>query len=240
MGNMYKDRKYSWALFVGCRFDCSYCKPSFQAILKRWTKPYIDKDGNQKGCQLCYEYNPHFHEKRLNNKLPRTKGDEFIWIGGSGDISFISDMNMEKILKKLKKYPDRTFFFQTKNPKWFQKWDFPENVLLGTTIETNYWSGVYRVSDAPITPQRYIDFLNVKHPRKCITIEPIMFFDLFEMVEWCVNIKPERIYIGYDSKQCYLKEPTMGKTLLLINELRLNLPECKIKEKSIRPAWDEK
>jgi len=240
MGNMYKDRKYSWALFVGCRFDCSYCKPSFQAILKRWTKPYIDKDGNQKGCQLCYEYNPHFHEKRLNNKLPRTKGDEFIWIGGSGDISFISDMHMKKILKKLKKYPDRTFFFQTKNPKWFQKWDFPENVILGITLESNIYYP--EITNAPTPYNRIVDFINVIHPRKSITIEPILEFNQIDnnFLYDILKINPERIYIGYDSKKNKLPEPSLYKTLLLIDELKWNLPDCIIKKKLMRKAWWEK
>ena len=113
--NMYSDSVLQWNLIIGCKFQCKYCIPSFQRQMKR-QKPGIDKNGKKRGCQLCYDYIPHFHPERLNNRLPSTKGDEFIWCCSSGDISFAKPEWIEKIIAKILEYPNRTFFFQTKNP----------------------------------------------------------------------------------------------------------------------------
>jgi len=237
MGNMYSEAIYRWNVFVGCMYDCSYCKKSFQAQMKR-QKPVIDKNGKKRGCQQCYDYFPHFHEERLDNLLPRTNGDQFIWVGGSGDVAFCYPFEMLKILDKIKEYPNRTFFFQTKDPEFFAQWDFPENVILGITLETNH--DTFLFSKAPMPLERFIEFLKIKHPRKIITIEPIMKFNLEQMVDWCVEINPERIYIGYDSKKNKLREPSLEKTKEFIKLLKFFLPNCKIKEKLMRKAWDEK
>lgn len=236
---MYEDAIYRWNVFVGCKFDCLYCRKSFQAQMKR-QKPVIDKNGKKRGCQLCYDYEPHFHEERLDNRLPRTKEDQFIWVGSSGDISFIQDENMIQILDKIKEYSNRTFFFQTKNPKWFQKWSFPENVILGITLETDIPYLTKRYSKTFIPSMRVKDFSSVKHKRKCITIEPILKFYLYTMLSYCLKIDPERVYIGYDSKKNKLSEPSLFHTNQLITSLKRILPTCKIKEKLIRKAWWEK
>ena len=214
--NMYGDSKKQWNVAVGCYFDCTYCKKSFQAQMKR-QKPLIDKNGNKRGCQQCYDFMPHFHESRLNDSLPRTKGDEFIWVCSSGDISCFPNAWMWKILTRIREQPLKTFFFQSKRPKTFERFNFPENVILGTTIESNRYYP--RVSKAPRPDIRADDFLNLRHPRKFITIEPIMDFDLWTLVNWMTIIEPERIYIGYDTRNSGLVEPSIKKTKKLIEEL---------------------
>lgn len=216
MGNMYSDSVKQWNVFIGCRFDCSYCRKSFQAQMKR-QKPMLDKNGKKRGCQKCYDYEPHFHEERLNDKLPLTKGDEFIWVGSSGDISFIYVRNLYKILNKIEEYPDRIFFFQTKNPHFFLKYPFPKNVIFGITLETNRYYP--EISNAPNPYDRFYWFKTLKHSRKIITIEPIMEFDFDQFLEWIKVINPERVYIGYDTKKNNLPEPSLEKTKKLILEL---------------------
>jgi len=180
-------------------------------------KPGIDKNGKKRGCQQCYDYEPHFHEERLNDRLPRTKGDEFIWVGSSGDISFIEYPNMLKILKKIEEYPDRTFFFQTKNPDFFRKFIFPINVVLGITLESDIY---YReISNAPFTYDRVHSFDRLDFPRKFVTIEPILEFNFSVFLGWIQELNPERVYIGYDTKKCGLPEPSLEKTGKLIKEL---------------------
>lgn len=235
---MYEDAIYRWNVFIGCKFDCIYCKKSFKAQMKR-QKPVIDKNGKKRGCQKCYDYEPHFHEERLNinfdKKSLQTKGDEFIWVGSSGDISFCKFFDFQKILNKIKEYPNRTFFFQTKNPIWFRKWEFPENVLLGMTLESNiHYPKISRALDPW---RRTSQFLWVKHPRKSITIEPILEFDFHNLYIWIKSIKPERVYIGYDSKKNNLPEPPLEKVLKFIKELRMS--RIKVKEKLMREAWDQ-
>ena len=216
MGNMYTDSVKQWNVFVGCNFDCVYCRKSFQAQMKR-QKPMLDKNGKKRGCQQCYDYEPHFHEERLNDRLPKTSGDEFIWVASSGDISFIEYPNMLKIREKIEEYPDRTFFFQTKNPFFFRTYLFPKNVVLGITLESNR---VYNgISNAPLPYARVYNFLKVDFPRKFITIEPIIEFDFNIFLGWIKDINPERVYVGYDTKKNNLPEPSLEKTMKLIYAL---------------------
>jgi hypothetical protein len=85
------------------------------------------------------------------------------------------------VIERATKYPDRLFYWQTKNPACLSQYVdfFPENTVLLTTIETNRDAGYREISKAPLPTQRYEDFLNVKWPRKIITIEPILDFDIF-------------------------------------------------------------
>lgn len=206
-GNMYEDAIYRWNIMVGCYYQCSYCKPSFQRQMKR----------QKHNCMNCYNYIPHFHPERLNNKLPKTKGDEFIWCCSSSDISFARKHWITAVLEKVRTYPNRTFFFQSKNPAIFNLYQFPDNVILGTTLETNR---DYIVSKAPLPRQRALEFSMVDHPRKFITIEPIMQFDLYPFVLMIKGVHPERVYIGYDTKNCGLLEPRLAQTKALIQLLQ--------------------
>lgn len=212
---------YIWNVCVGCLYQCKYCIPSFQKQMKR-QKPIIDKNGKKRGCLLCYNYYPHFHPERLNinfnQKRYQTIGDRFIWVCSSGDITFAKKEWMEQILEKVREYKNRTFFFQSKNPAIFNCYDFPENVLLGTTIESN--RDYITLSNAPKQSKRYNDFLDIEFPRKLVTIEPILQFDLYTFVKWNKNINPEWVYVGYDTRNCGLIEPRISQTLALINELK--------------------
>lgn len=236
-GNMYEDAIKRWSVVVGCYFSCSYCLKSFQAQMKR-QMPTIDKNGKKRGCADCYHYIPHFHEERLKNSLPRTKGDEFIWCCSSSDIYFAEKEWIEKILERVKLLANRTFFFQSKAPSVFHKYSFPENVILGITLETN--RNISRISNAPSPSERYNIFKSIDHARKSITIEPIIEFDFYPLVMMITNIAPERVYIGYDSRNTGLTEPSLKKTLRLIECLRSYLPECKIKTKLMREKYEVK
>lgn len=229
-GNMYKDA-FTWNCFVGCLYQCKYCIPSFQAQMKRF-KPTIDKNGKKRGCQLCYDYIPHFHPERLDNKLRRTYGDQFIWACSSGDITFAKKEWIEQILEKVRKCSNRTFFFQTKNPECFNNYNFPDNVLLGITLESNRYYP--NISKAPNPETRYNDFLNLDFPRKVITIEPILQFDLAKFSQWIRNINPERVYIGYDTHKSGLIEPRLAQTKSLIQHLSIF---TKVKTKLIRERY---
>lgn len=205
---MYKDSKKQWNVYVGCKFNCIYCKKSFQAQMKR----------QKHNCIKCYKYEPHFHEERLKQSLPKTEGDEFIWCCSSGDIYFAKPKWIWEIIERIKELPSKTFFFQSKNPEVFIDYNFPENVILGITLESNRW---YKdISNAPPPYERYYIFNNLKYPRKFITIEPILDFDFCVFLGWLRELNPERIYVGYDTKKNDLLEPTLHKTENLIHELK--------------------
>jgi DNA repair photolyase len=142
--NMYSLSVAQFNPFIGCKFNCVYCKNSFQSQLKRWAK---------KNCQKCYNFEPHEHPERLNQWLPPTDYMQFIFTCSMGDISFCSTEYLEKIVDRIRKESDKTFLIQSKNPKTFEriaKW--PNNVILGTTIETN--REYANISKAPSTKER--------------------------------------------------------------------------------------
>jgi len=208
--NMYKLSIKQWNPFVGCKHHCKYCGPSFQSQLKRYGK---------KNCQSCYEFEPHTHPSRLHHSLPSTKFMQFIFTCSNGDIAFCPTNYLQEILSRIKEYPDRTFLVQSKNPKTFNRVIFPNNVILGTTIETNRDDLYKGIANAPSPSERFEEFIKVKHPLKMVTIEPIIEFDLDILLEWMKDINPCMIWLGYDSKRCYLPEPELEKVRELHWEL---------------------
>ena len=207
---MYEFSVKQWNPFSGCEHECKYCVSSFQRQLKRWAK---------KNCQGCYKFEPHEHPERLSQSLPTTNYMQYIFTCSNGDIAFCETDYLKKIIKRIKKEPNKTFLIQSKDPKTFKRVAFPRNVILGTTIESNKDDLVEAVSKAPKPSERYNDFLEVNHPTKMITIEPVIDFDLDIMISWVIEIKPCMVWLGYDSKKNNLVEPELEKVLQLYWEL---------------------
>jgi hypothetical protein len=199
--NMYQLSAKQWNPFKGCKYDCTYCKSSFKRQAKR----------QKHRCSDCYSYEPHFHPERLTESLPRTRFMQFIFTCASGDVSFCSTENMTKIVDRIKAEPDKTFLVQSKNPKTFNRVEFPKKVIMGTTIETNRDELYGNTAKAPKPSERYQDFLSIKHPTKMVTIEPVIDFDLDLMVQWITDINPVMVWLGYDSGQNNLPEPALDK-----------------------------
>ena len=251
---MYRGVK-SWSPMMGCKFHCVYCENSFQRQAKR----------RKKWCELCYSYEPHFHPERLN-KIPSAKT---IFACAYGDVAFAEYEWVEQILEAIRKHKDKTFYIQSKEPSVFLEWErrfeFPDNLVLGTTIESdmcywrdskaNYHVEYFEISKAPEPPIRASNMMHLNHPRKYITIEPILWFtlmyykgepivDLIPLVWWVEKIKPEFVYIGYDNHNTRLPEPNnvrlpeppLERTLILIRELE-KITEVRLK--TIRKAWWE-
>ena len=98
------------------------------------------------------------------------------------------------------------FLFLTKNPYRYWEWydagvSLPPTVYLGATIETNR---DYGLSTAPEPYDRYLSLTSIPHPRKFVSIEPIMGFHLDTMTEWIKEIKPEIIEVGADNYHNHL------------------------------------
>ena len=106
--NMYKDADV-WNPFYGCKFDCSYCEPSFKRQAKR-----------QKGnCLSCYKYEPHQHPERL--KIGEFPNAKIVFVCGYSDIAFCPPDFMREIIEAVKnrsaKHPEQIFYFQSKRCK---------------------------------------------------------------------------------------------------------------------------
>lgn len=223
--NMYVDSVKQWNPFMGCRYACKYCLTSFQRQAKR----------QKNNCMTCYRYEPHEHPDRLNASLPKTGPGEFIFTCANSDITFCTTEYLLKILERIKREPDKTFVIQSKNPKTFGRVKFPDNVILGTTIETNRdeLNKLAKISKAPPPSQRFKDFLKIKHARKMVTIEPVLKFDLEVMLDWIKQLKPIKVWIGYDSKNNHLPEPELSEVKALekaIQKLGIEVKEKKLRE----------
>jgi DNA repair photolyase len=171
---------------------------------------------------------------RLDEKeLKRNLGQgNFIFVGSSTDMwspnvpgGWIAD-----VLYHIYQSSDNNkYLFQSKNPQRFIKaydWLKP-NFVLGTTIESNRDHGI---SHAPkISDRAYpMQELSARGFEIMVTIEPILEFDMYEMVNIIRRIKPTWVNIGADSKNHNLPEPSWRDTITLINALK-KYTEVKVK-----------
>ena len=227
--HMYPASAGQWNPFVGCSFDCLYCLRSFQLQLKRWAKNH---------CGRCYRFIPHEHPERLVQPLPKTRFGQFVFTCSNGDIAFCTTEYLERIVDRMRRDAAKTFLLQSKNPQTFNRVTFPDNVILGTTIETNRDDGYGKISKAPVPSQRCRKFLNVRHRSKMVTIEPVLDFHADVLVNWISEINPCLIWLGYDSRKNRLPEPSLEKLKALYWELGRR--GFTVVLKTIRKAWWEK
>lgn len=222
---MYKDAQ-TWNPFRGCDFGCRYCEPSFKRQAKR----------QKQNCKLCYSFEPHFHPERLKT-LP---GTPIVFVCGVGDLSFCRDDHMREIIGRVvehdEKHADRTYYFQSKRPSFFAPYiaELSKNCVLVTTLETNRDDGYEKISKAPPPSERHRQFLELDYPRKVVTIEPVLDFDLDPFVDMILAVNPEYVWLGYNSqpKSVSLPEPDTTKMSALMNALKGS--GIAIKEKDLR------
>lgn len=175
------------------------------------------------GCIYCYmksknQRNIRFDYSELKTNLEK---GHFIFVGSSNDL-FADDIPrkwIEMTIEHCKKSENR-YFFQSKNPKRFLEFTLPEKSVVCTTIETNRWYPEI-MNNAPHPEERAEAMQNASSSYPAyVTIEPIMDFDLNELVGLIRKCNPRQVNIGADSKECYLPEPDRGKIFALIKELQ--------------------
>lgn len=198
----------TWNIFVGCDYECTYCNAR-KAALTRFKHFDRYKDG----------FNPHLVEEEL---WKRFSPGQFVFIGYMGELSFASRQEVEIILQLVRCYPEVSFLFCVKNPACYHRWgaeaaDYPENLYLGATIETDI---DYGLSMAPAPYRRYLAMAALPHPKKFISIEPIMEFRLARLLCWVREIRPEIIEVGADNYHNRLQEPSWRSVQELLGCLR--------------------
>lgn len=210
----------TWNPFTGCEFDCKYC----------WVDGVIAKllrMGNTayKACGKA----PTFHPERLKAKF---RPGDTVFVSDMGDISFASWSEIGEIIDVISAHPQTDFLFMTKSPGIYTAgFYWPSNVIQGTTIETNRYMIDY--SKAPPPAARFGAMMPGgpnHHPRKLISIEPIMDFDVDFFASLLVAVKPEIIQIGADNYNNGLPEPEGNKVIELIDTLREAGIRVEIKE----------
>lgn len=203
-GNMYDFVSHTFNVIKGkCSHDCEYCYMKMKKF----------KLGKLR-----------FDKKALDIDLG--KGN-FIFVGSSCDM-FANDVPNEwvwGVLSHLLKFDNR-YLLQSKNTQniWKNSNHIPlkssqgANVI-GTTIETNR-----RYKQMGVAPDVMERATGLRHLRymgfeTMVTIEPIMDFDLKELVDVIFHAKPTWVNIGADSKEHNLPEPSKDKILELVTEL---------------------
>lgn len=195
VGNMYEWVDWTWNPIKGCKFGCEYC--------------YIKSNKN-------YDLTPRISDRELRTDLTN-KGT--IFVGSMCDMfgDWVSSEWIKRVIRRCLLF-DNNYLFQSKNPKRFIEFLrlFPEKSILGTTIETNRKTG--HISKAPSTYERAYAMQNIRFNKE-ITIEPILDFDVHDLVLMMKDIKPNFVAIGADSKGHNLDEPEAWKIKKLIGEL---------------------
>ena len=172
--------------------------------------------------------------------------DQFVFIGSSTD-DFASDVPSEWINKILDFCVQATslqtegrktqFLIQTKNPErilefithpLFQE----QKVVVCTTIETNrHYPEIMNNAPTPIKRAEAMAKIAECGIRTFVTIEPIMDFDLDEMVKLIKMCKPEQVNIGANTyKAIQLPQPTTGNKLISLILPLLSFTKVKIKK----------
>ncbi len=202
-GNMYEWITHTWNPLAGeCPHGCSYCSTNklmrYPGIKNKYTGP------------------PRIHELEMKTNLG--KGN-FIFVVAQNDLfaEYVSDEIIGKILEHCKNF-DNHYLLQTKNPEGFHRFFLPNNFSICTTIESNRFYKEF-MGNSPEPYDRSVAMFNTTFMKKYVTIEPIMNFDLDDMLHLIGNCSPIQVNIGADSGNNNLPEPSKGKILELITEL---------------------
>jgi hypothetical protein len=123
----------------------------------------------------------------------------------------------------------------TKNPGRFKEFVHlcRNNILLGATIETNRSNDF---SKAPTVAERAKAMIDLQYDRKYLSVEPIMDFDLEIFIDWIEKIVPIHVAVGYDNYNNHLPEPSLTKTLQLIERLK---EFTEVRKLRLREAWSQ-
>ncbi len=193
-GNMYGFVTHTWNAIKGqCEHDCEYC--------------YMKK----------FKLNPvRFDEKELKCNLGE---GNFIFVGSGNDM-FSKDIPADWISQTIDhcfEYNKNKYLFQSKNPIRMSYYAMPGTTIFATTIESNR---DYPISKAPLIKERIEGIKSILGYDKMITIEPILRFDLDELVGMIKSVEPIQVNVGADSKGHHLPEPSTEEINRLIEALK--------------------
>jgi protein gp37 len=240
-----------WNPVVGCKHNCKYCwarKLAETKLANCW--PYnLPLLGSQCANGLQEPGRPYrFYGCWLNEQRFKQRF-------GEGDFVFVSDMGdlfgewvpagyIERVCAAMRSSPLAQFLLMTKNPKryYFEIQHIPWNCVLGVTVESN--RDYPDVSRAPDQSERLRRLWQLKWDanvsgrfKRFISVEPIMDFDLKPFADKLIDLEPWAVAIGFDNYKCGLVEPTLEKTMQLID--RLEKAGIKVYRKSLREGGEK-
>jgi protein gp37 len=159
-----------WTLnpVVGCNHGCDYCYAQKQA--KR----------QKQRCELCYQFIPHPHLERLSQLNPKQKARK-IFIDSMWDFNStrVEEEWLRIIISKMRECDQHTFQILSKRPEGYERFEFPSNVWLGTSIATT--EDCHRVEDLVSLGNRNIKFVSIEPIH-----EKIDFWFSRSRVDWLI------------------------------------------------------
>ena len=207
-------------------------------------------------CSYCYMNGIYTHYKNLDRRMRLDEKElstsygqgKFIFIGSSTDM-FANEVSTEWILKVYNhclEYGENRYLFQSKNPQRFLEpalinhplMQRRDSVFFATTIETNREEPV--VSRAQSMRERVIAMTMMRKLGfgVMVTIEPIMDFDLDELLSMMNLIQPFQVNVGCNtSRSVHLPEPSRAKLMAFVENLR-RLTSVKLKSNSSKILGD--
>lgn len=203
----------TWNPVIGCLHNCKYC----------WARKLAE-------TRLIHmeKYKDGFKPSIAEHELEKKFRKQYVFACDMGDLfgDWVPREWILKVLRAIRNSPSSYFLFLTKNPKrYFDFLDLlPKNLVLGATLETNRY---YKVSNAPSVIERYESMVHLPYRNKMISIEPIMDFDLEIFLGWLRDISPVVTHIGYANYYQDIPEPSLNKTVALIDKL-LSFTKVKI------------
>ena len=132
----------TWNPVWGCRNHCEYCYA--RAIAKRFWKQRYNDEFNfyymahpnwvWTGDYLSglKDFKPTWLEAQFQKKFP--KKPQRIFVGSMSEIYHWDEEWIERVIEKVKQYPQHTFIFLTKHMEVYASWVWPKNCILGVTI----------------------------------------------------------------------------------------------------------
>jgi DNA repair photolyase len=188
-----------------CLHDCSYC----------WAKK-LAKDRHMEK----YIGTPTLNEREMQRKF---KADDFVFVSDMCDLfgAWVPSETIQKVLDRCRFKLKTNFLFLTKNPGRYTEFlntFLKFNATLGATVESDC---AQKFSKAPSPTDRLYAMYDLEYPRKFLSIEPIMAFNLVSFSDSIRNIPYlQKIAIGYDNYFHNLPEPPLATTQKLIQWLR--------------------
>ena len=122
---MYRNKgfyKWGWGIVEGCQNGCEYC--------------YAAKRSARRGRDFTV---PIFRESLLGE--PAKVKPSRIFVNHLGDIMCFDSDVVNKIIDVCRGLPEHEFLFMSKLPEKYSEYSFPDNCVLGVTIESpDKWS----------------------------------------------------------------------------------------------------